>query len=345
MQNPVKIAIVILNYNGTSDTLDCLRSVSQIDYPNFEIIVVDNGSKDSPLEQIKSVFSEIILIQNENNLGFAEGCNVGIKKALERNCDYVLLLNNDTKVDRKVLSAFAQGALLKPKGGIFGGMILKYHDPDIIDHIGGRWDRKKGDFVSFGSSKHISSVEHNEMKKVDYVCGCFMLIKKEVFEKIGFLEKDFFLIWEEADFCFRAKRQGFEIWTVPEALLWHKISASFTGGTVHSDYFWWRNRLLWIKRNLTFFEKINIYIKVLIPDFFKLYKLTFLKTLQFHYLKLFNLSKIDEKKVMKLLRYRSGCRGVSDFFLKRFGPGPKWILNPKSHKLYLHYKEIRQKQL
>lgn len=343
MQSPIKIAIVILNYNGTGYTIDCLRSIYQIDYPNFEVIVVDNGSKEKPSDYINSNFSGVIYIQNEENLGFAEGCNVGIKKALERAADYILLLNNDTKVDRNILSAFAKGANSKPKGGIFGGKILKFHDPDVIDHIGGRWDRKKGDFVSFGSSKHISSAEFCSMKKVDYVCGCFMLIRKDVFEKIGFLEKDFFLIWEEADFCFRAKRAGFEIWTVPEAHVWHKISASFTGGTVHSDYFWWRNRFLWIKRNLSFWEKINIYFIVLIPDLFKLYKLTFLKTLQFYYLKLFNSSKIDEKKVVKLLRYRSGCRGVLDFFLKRFGPGPKWILNPKSHRLYLYFKETSLK--
>jgi GT2 family glycosyltransferase len=343
MSKDPKIGIVILNYNNQSDTMDCLSSLFQVDYSNFVAIVVDNRSKDSPLPLIKKTYPLAITIQNEKNLGFAGGSNSGIEEALKIGCDFILLLNNDTKVDKKLLSSFVKAVNEKPQGGIFGGKILKFNNPDIIDHIGGLWEKNRGDFISIGANEPISSTKYNQMAKVDYVCGCLMLIKKEVIEKIGLLEPDFFLFWEESDFCFRAKRAGYEIWTVPDAFIWHKVSASFTGGKIHTDYYWWRNRLLWIKRNLPKREKRNIYLKVVFPDILKLYKLTFLKSVQLCLLRLFFPSKIKENKIFKLLRYKSGCRGVLDFFKKKFGESPEWITQPKTTKLYQSFTKIQEK--
>lgn len=343
MPYPPKVGIVILNFNGLKDTLSCLQSVSEIDYSPFEVILVDNGSREDPTIWVRNNFEKVIIIRNEQNFGFAEGSNIGIKKALELNCDLILLLNNDTIVDRNILTAFLKAKISKPEGGIFGGKIVRYDDPNIIDHIGGMWNRKMADFVSLGTNQPIDFPLHNMMKRVDYVCGCAMLITKEVIEKIGFLEKDFFLLWEETDFCYRAKKKDFEIWTVPKALIRHKVSASFTGGSIHSDYYWWRNRLLWIRRNLSTEEKIKIYFSVLIPNFYKLFKLIFFKSLEFHFLRLLKKSDLKEKKIVNLLRYKARFRGVMDYFFKNFGPGPVWINNPKNHKFYRSLSEISNK--
>jgi GT2 family glycosyltransferase len=344
MSNDPKIGIVILNYNNQSDTMDCLSSLFEVDYSNFLVIVVDNGSTSSPLPLIKQNFPAVLTIQNEENFGFAGGSNIGIQEALKKRCDYILLLNNDTKVDKKMLNAFIKAANEKPLGGIFGGKILRFSEPDIIDHFGGFWDKSKGDFSSIGAGSPLSSNQYNNMSKVDYVCGCLMLIKKEVIEKIGLLEPDFFLLWEESDFCFRAKKAGYEIWTVPEALIWHKVSASFTGGKIHTDYYWWRNRLLWIRRNLPINEKRKIYLKVILPDLLKLYKITFLKLAQLSLLKLLAPKKINENKIFKILRYKSGCQGILDFFLKRFGKSPDWITKPKTTKLYQSFLELQKRK-
>ena len=106
-------------------------------------------------------------------------------------------------------------------------------------------------------------------------------IKKEVIETIGMLEEKFFLIWEETDFCYRAKKAGFEIWTVPTAKIWHKISASFSGGKPHMHYYWWRNRLLWINRNLSKKEKRELYLSLLLKEMYKTTKRYYVQTLLF----------------------------------------------------------------
>lgn len=341
-KNP-KVGIVILNYNGQVDTMNCLQSILKTTYANFITIVIDNGSIESPLNLITTKYPSVTVIQNKQNLGFAEGSNIGILEALKQKCEFILLLNNDTEIDKDLIQEFIQASFAKPLGAIFGPKILKLSEPDKIDHIGGVWDKAQGEFVSLGNNEHLSSKDFNLERQVDYVCGCCMFIKKEVFEKIGLLEKDFFLLWEESDFCARAKRAGFEIWTVPNALVWHKISTSFSGGKIHTEYYWWRNRLLWIKRNLSSQEKIKIYLKTIIPQLFNLYKITFLKELQFIILKFLFPSSITEKKIIRLLRCKSRCRGTVDFFLKRFGPSPGWVTSPQQHPIYLFFKTKLEK--
>ncbi len=340
MQEDLKVTIVILNYNGLEDSLKCLESVFKIDYPNFEVVVVDNASKISPAE-IKTKFPKTILILNNENLGFAQGCNVGIKRALESKAAYILLLNNDTEVDPNILNAFIAGALKKPKGGIFGGTILRYSSPTVIDHVGGMWDPKKAEFFSLGAGNPIENKKFQEMQKVDYVCGCLFFIKREVIEKIGFLENKYFLLWEESDYCYRAKKMGFEIWTAPLAFVKHKISASFSGGKIHSDYFFWRNRFLWIERNLSFKEKAAL-LKILLPKTVGLLKITLIKSLELFLLKNFYSKKLNEKKVLNLLRKKAALRGVADYLLRKFGPAPFWITSPRSHNLYKAYASIKK---
>jgi GT2 family glycosyltransferase len=155
------------------------------------------------------------------------------------------------------------------------------------------------------------------MQPIDYACGAAMCVRREVFEQVGLLDARFFLIWEESDFCFQAKRSGFLTMTCPQAKVWHKVSASFAG-KAHSTYFWWRNRLLWIEKNCPFKERILLYVKILIPEILHLYKMNGLKTLQL----LFN--KTDEKRE-RLVKIRAALRGVEHYLLRRFGNGPNWI--------------------
>ena len=258
----MKVAIILLNYNGLNDTLECLESVYKIDYQDFEVIVIDNGSSIKPKEHILKNFPQTTVIENKKNLGFSEGCNIGMRYALKNKFPYVLLLNNDTTVDKNILKALTAATLERPAGGIFGTKILSYYEKDKIDNIGAAFSWKTGHFSYLGTGAHKNTAEFCRARQADYVCGGGFFIKSSVIEKIGLLEKDFFLLWEEVDFCYRAQKHGFEIWTVPEALIWHKISASFVGGKIHSDYFWWRGRLLWAKRNLTSKEKRSLYRRI-----------------------------------------------------------------------------------
>ena len=313
------IFVVILNWNGKNDTLECLDSVSKIVYPNFQTVVVDNGSTDDSVKAIHARFPQIKLLETGTNLGFAEGNNVGIRYALAQGADALLLLNNDTIVDPHLLQGFAEEMQAAPTAGIFGATIYLYGDRDRLDHFGGIWNPQKAAFDFVG---HREKLEQTRPLELDYVCGAAMLVKREVFEKIGLLEARFFLIWEEADFCFRARRAGFSSLTCPGAVLWHKVSASFVGKKPHTNYYWWRNRLLWIERNCSLRERVRLSASVLLPEIFHLLKLRLLKEIQL----LFTHS--EEKRVEKkgkILQYRAALIGARDYIFRRFGEGPAWL--------------------
>ncbi len=328
MKNDGKISIILVNWNGLKDTLKCLDSLTKLNYINYEIILVDNGSSDDSVKVIKEKFPDIHLIETKKNLGFAGGNNVGIKKALENKSDYVFLLNNDTVVDKNICMNFVSFIKNNKKAGILGARIYKMDSEDYIDHQGGKWNAEKAEFDSY-NSKSIDNLQDN--KQVDYVTGCAFFIKKEVVDKIGFLEENFFLMWEETDYCYRAKNFGFEIWAIPSAIVWHKVSSSFIGGKPHTHYYWWRNRLLWINRNLSKNEKKYLFKTVLLKEMAHIFKLNMIKSLEYYFIKHSKSKNIEEKK-LKLLCYKAGCRGILDYYFKNFGEGPSWLISPNNKK-------------
>lgn len=297
-----KIAIIILNWNGKKDTLACLDSIQQLTYPHFEVIVVDNGSTDDSVASLRD--RPITLIETGENLGYAEGNNVGIRYAMEHNADFLFLLNNDTTVAPDILERFLEQFQTYPRAGILGAKIFLYDKRDTLDHLGGMWNPKRGEFDFIGMRQNPDAFQTPQ--ELDYVCGAGLIIKRSVIEAVGVLEPRFFLIWEESDFCFRARRVGFQTLFCPAAQLWHKVSASFVGGKPHSTYFWWRNRLLWIERNCSLKEKWSLYLRILIPEILRMLK----RALPFR---------------QKLLKNRAALCGVRDYFLRRFGNGPAWI--------------------
>lgn len=313
-----KIVILILNWNGKKDTIECLASLAQAaSSPKFATIVIDNGSTDDSIAAIRSAFPEVPIIETGENLGFAGGNNVGIQWALGKSFDWILLLNNDTVVAPDFIASFLKAAKTKPEGKIFGAKIYRTDDRNRIDHLGGFWNPALAEFESNAFDK-LDDGAFEEMQEVDYVCGCALLMHRTVPEKIGLLEESFFLLWEESDFCTRAKRAGFQIWTAPQAKLWHKVSASFTGGKPHMHYFWWRNRLLYLARNGKGARKI------VFSEGIKCFKLALLKSLQ----QLF--SKADPKRAEKARRYRAGALGILHYFLGRFGNCPARFVRRKS---------------
>jgi GT2 family glycosyltransferase len=128
VQSVAHVAVIVLHYKNLSDTLECLHSLAKIDYPSFEIILVDNGSSDD-LQIAHDVFTAMTIIRNEENRGFAEGCNRGLSHALLLGAQYMLLLNNDTVVDPAILSSFVKAAQDNPSAGAFGAKIFYYDDP------------------------------------------------------------------------------------------------------------------------------------------------------------------------------------------------------------------------
>ncbi|MGC1877958.1 MAG: glycosyltransferase family 2 protein, partial [Rhabdochlamydiaceae bacterium] len=323
LKNP-KIAIIILNWNGKHDTLACLESLEQLTYPHFEVIVVDNGSSDDSSSLIRKRFPQHLLIENGDNLGFAEGCNVGMREAMERGAGLFFLLNNDTVVAPDILERFVEMSHSHPEAGILGARIYLFDQTQTLDHLGGLWNRKTGTFELVGKQQQDTEPDSN-LQELDYVCGAGLIVKRKVIETIGYLDPRFFLIWEESDYCFRASRAGFKILTCPHAKLWHKVSASFVGGKPHSTYFWWRNRLLWIEKNCSPYEKTSLYFHILIPDILHMLKIQLIKTVQLSFTKKFRRKINIKEKNEKLLKNRAALCGVRDYMVRRFGKGPDWL--------------------
>lgn len=324
MPNHPRISIVILNWNGKRDTLACLHSLQQVRYPHFDLVVVDNGSTDDSVAQLRKQYPQIRLIENEKNLGFSEGNNRGIRFCLEQGTDLILLLNNDTIVDPEFLNKFASTMNQYPECGILGAKIYLFDQKNTLDHLGGKWDKKQGLFQFVGWRVDDDGASWEKPEIIDYVCGAAMLIRREVFEKIGLLEPKFFLLWEESDFCFRAKKAGFLSMICPQAKIWHKVHASFVGGKAHSTYFNWRNRLLWIERNCPWHEILSLFIKLSF-SILKIYKLKTFQCMQIVLFKRFIPQQKMKKKQELIHNYRAALQGAKDYALRRFGDGPSWI--------------------
>jgi len=315
-----KILILIVNWNGKKDTLECLASLANAEpTPLFSTLIVDNGSTDDSVCAIRSAYPDVPILETKANLGFAGGNNAGIKWALSKSFEWILLLNNDTIIAPDFIKKFMEAVKEKPSVKLWGAKIYRFNDPKRLDHFGGFWNPDRAEFVSPASGQ-IDNGAFEQMQQVDYVCGAAMLMHRSVPETVGLLEERFFLLWEESDFCIRARRAGFEIWTAPLAKVWHKVSASFTGGKPHMHYFWWRNRLLWISRNCIPSEKRKLYIRIILPEIISNFKIAMLRSLQEILFRPFN--RFDQSRIEKVRRYRAGCRGILHYFLGRFGNCP-----------------------
>lgn len=234
-----KVSVIIINWNGKRFLKDCLDSVLNQTYPNYEIILVDNGSIDGSVEFVEKNYPEVKLIKNEKNLGFAEGNNVGIRKALKNpKIEYVALLNNDMRVDQKWLESLvdaqadiAQSQILTSDGKISATGILYSRNGLAFDRRSTHYDKEP-----FGAS------------------GGAVLYKGEVLEDVGvnteFFDKDFFCYSEDVDFSFRARLRGWKVKYAPQSIVYHKGSMTAGRESKFGIYFNHRNNVWVIVKNM-----------------------------------------------------------------------------------------------
>ncbi len=268
MKDP-KIVIIILHFGNIEDTEECLQSLRSLDYDNFETIVIDS---------------------TKDNRGFSGGNNLGIKQALEKNADYILLLNNDTIVKPDLLKKLIEVGENNKKSGILGPIIYEY-GTDRIHFAGGKinWLYTKG--------RHVA-------RATDYITGACMLVKREVINKIGLMDENYFLYCEDVDWCLKAQKTGYKCTVVPEAKIWHKISSNTQAESFSYIYYHTRNGLLLAKRNAPLMIKILAYL-----NSFLIYIKQIIKLLIF-----------PSKKIWA----RAIMRGIGDFYKGKFGKYENW---------------------
>ncbi|MFU8773934.1 MAG: glycosyltransferase family 2 protein [Anaerolineales bacterium] len=218
--------IVIVNWNLKEDTLACVHSLIKSGAETDHIIVVDNASTDGSVQALRKTFgSSLPIIEAGENLGFAAGNNLGIQEAIDSGADWILLLNNDTVVAIDTLSELKKVIQKNPDFSIVAPIIYYYDHPKIIWYLGDYLIR--GTLIT--TNPHRGKKDTNNFPSfmpVDFVSGCGMMVKKEVFEEIGFFDPALFMYAEEVDFCWRARQAGYRLACATRAKVWHRISIS-----------------------------------------------------------------------------------------------------------------------
>ncbi len=242
-----KIFIVIVNWNSPQETLACVHSLAKSSYRNFEIVLVDNASSDHSVRWFKQELSPVVLLTSAVNLGYAGGNNIGIQYALQHQADYILLLNNDTEVHSNLLEMMVWAAQEGPGFGILGPAIYYFDEPSRIWGLGSRYKWWSPIPIDVGRNK-VNRGRYQEFFEADYVTGCAMWIKATVFAQIGFLDESFFMYYEDAEFCHRARKAGIHIGVVPGGTVFHKASRSSRSFRGEALYYQTRNRFIFYNR-------------------------------------------------------------------------------------------------
>lgn len=255
MNNPL-VTIIIINWNGGEALKNCLLSLTKINYKNWELIVVDNGSTDGSLENISKIMPKNVnfkIIENKINLGFAYPCNQAVEKASGK---YLLLLNNDTRVTANFLSILVAKMESDESLGIIQPKIFLMDKPGYLDNAGSfftntgflkHWGYMEKDSKEFDSEKIIFSAK-----------GACMLIRMDLVKKIGLFDEDFFAYFEESDFCWRAWIAGFQVLYYPKSQIFHKVGFTTRRQNVqHINYLSFRNRICALIKNLEFLNLLQ----------------------------------------------------------------------------------------
>ena len=216
-----RVAAVVLNCNGEAVIEDCLRSLQASDHPSLDIIVVDNASTDRSLQIVGERFPKVSVVRNTRNLGWSGANNAGIRKALAAGVDFVWLLNNDIEVEPSCVSELVAAAARNPGAAILGPMIYYFDDRSKAWFSGGCVDAARY------YSDHTATIEEFRALPPSkrYISGCALLVRSEVFRRIGLIDERFFIYFEDVDFCCRASAAGFEMEVVESAGMYHKVGA------------------------------------------------------------------------------------------------------------------------
>jgi len=256
--NPDRIFIVVLTWNNYKDTNETLSSLLLSELLGAQILVVDNGSCDGSVEKLQKEYKQknITFISNAENLGYVGGNNFGIKYALALGAEYVMLLNNDVKVAPDFFRELLQNIKIHKNVGIVAPIIFYYDHPSIVWSDAGKYNKFFAG-VKIKGQNRLFDINDKKVREAQFVSGCCMLVRREVLEKIGLLDDDYYFYSEDLDFCLRAIEKGFNIIVVPESKIWHKIARGY-GSSDDPRYLYYqiRNRLLLSKKHYGILHQI-----------------------------------------------------------------------------------------
>ena len=240
---------IVLSWNGREDTLRCLESLERVEHP-LEIVCVDNGSSDGSQEAVRERFPHVTLIEAGANLGYAGGNNLGLRRALERGAQWVVLVNNDATVAGDVVEGFQQAAREFPRAGILAGKVFFADRPERIWFAGQRVSELLGYSGRPRGYGREDGARYRRAGPTGRAVGALMAVSRETIEAVGMLDEELFAYVEDVDWALRARAAGFVVVFAPAARAWHAVSAS-TGGesrSTHTLYYGVRNTIVVLER-------------------------------------------------------------------------------------------------
>jgi GT2 family glycosyltransferase len=249
-----KVSVLILSWNKKEYLKTCLPTLEKVSYKNLEIIVVDNGSKDGTIEYLKKNHPKVKIVANKTNLGFAGGNNAGLKKVTG---DYILLLNNDTKVTKGFIEPLVKVLDTRPDIGVVQSKIIWMEDHSRLDSIGA-FLTNTGFLYHYGYLQHDKKA-YDKQVYVYTVKGASMLMRADMVKRTGLFDDDYFIYFEETDFCHRVWLAGYKIIYEPKSVIYHKV-----GGTSNAldnsfvQYHSFKNRICTYLKNLGTWEMIKL---------------------------------------------------------------------------------------
>jgi len=235
------VMVVIPHWNRKEELSRCLRSLAWQSRLH-QVVVIDNASTDASGEMLAAEFPRVRLYRCQSNLGFAGATNIGLRLAIAAGAEYVLLLNNDTVAHPRLIEHLVEFARQDARRGIVAPSVYYLDRPTRLWSSGGEIDLTR-------CACHQLAAEGKKPRQVDYASGCALLVASRLIQHVGLLDPRFFMYFEEVDWCLRARRAGFEIWHLPQAKVWHEVSATLGEKSPALHYYMARNRLLLLQKN------------------------------------------------------------------------------------------------
>lgn len=255
------VSVILVNYNGFQDTIECVESINNSNNREFRVIVVDNFSTDNSVVILREQQKRLgfILIEAKENNGFSAGNNLGIRKALELGTDYIWLLNNDTIIDSSAIDNLLTGFDQCSSCGVTIGKILYEKQRDMIWYAGGSLNKKTAR-VQHWHYRESNTKNAGKTQDVTFATGCCIFMKADIINCVGFMDEDYFLYEEDADYSARIIDKGYRIKYIPQAVIYHKVGASTGEASPLSQYYSVRNKYRFIHKCIPRAYRIIAYV-------------------------------------------------------------------------------------
>jgi len=243
-----RLAAVVLNYGTPEDTVESVQALQRSRRPLDDVVVVENNSTDDSEAHLRKHLPDVTVIQTGENLGFSGGNNVGIRFALLRGADQVLLVNSDVTLDPDCTGHMERALRHSDERGIAGPSVLARSDPNMVASLGISFSPTTCRMLHLGFGQQFDAGEVPAVRDVDGVSGCAMMIKREVLQRIGLLSEEYFFSFEDLDLCLRARKVGFQTICVGPAIAYHEGGRSIGKRSPRRIYFATRNHMLMADR-------------------------------------------------------------------------------------------------